>query len=127
MDDNFKDITNSEINILEVKIKACVAANKANSSKQRKVIGATNKSPALKSVATTSIKNIEPLTKIATKNTPPKQMATVSIQFHSLSIIPLNITETHYYNNRKMFLLHFLLSNIKSLQRFWILVKNLFR
>jgi hypothetical protein len=127
MDDNFKNITNSEIKVLEVKIKACVAVNKANSSKQQKVMNLTNKSSALKSVAATSIKNVEPLTKIATKNTLPKQMTTVSIQFHSFFITPLNITETHYFNNRKIFLLHFLLSNIKSLQRFWISVKNLFR
>jgi hypothetical protein len=79
MDENFRDITNSEIKILEVKIKACVAANKANSSNQRKVISATNKSPALKNVAATSIKNVEPLTKIATKDKPLQQMATVGI------------------------------------------------
>ena len=93
MNDSLKNITNSEIKILEIKIKACVAANKSNFSKQLKVISATNKSPALKSVAATSIKNVEPLTKIATKNTPPQQMATVSIQFHSSFIVPLNIRD----------------------------------
>lgn len=84
MDDNFKNVTNSEIKMLEVKIKACVAANKANSSKQRKVISVANKSPALKSVKATGNKNDELLTKIVTKNTTPdvpKKIAAVNILF----------------------------------------------
>lgn len=70
MDDNFKNTTNSEIKILEVKIqeiqKAFTAAKKANSSKQPIV----KKVPASKSVSVT-IPTKNPLhAEIVTHHTP---------------------------------------------------------
>ena len=125
LDDNFKNAANSEIKILEVKIKdlqkASTAAKKAYSSKQPIV----KKIPASKSIPVTISVNNPLHAEILAKNTfltVPKD--TVSIENNLLKLCDSN--SSCYLYHRKMFLLHLLLLKVKHHQRkVLILLRNL--